>query len=772
MDYIYKPNDDIDVGGDIYYPGFATKSPVDSYEVHCGQSQVIEVLSGDLLNLTNCDGATEVKILAFDSQGQDAMAMTSLAALPPCEWQADAVAIHANQIGEVELTRLTARAVFAANGEAGEVYTIKSDAALSLLIAVEQTNDAIEVGGGGSILVEHSVSEPQAHALPKPLAPDFKDLRVSKGTAQAYRVKAGQYVQIIDVEGRQCSDFMAVKQSALDAGLERYIDSTVTRTMVGNAYPLPGLCDKFYDQDMQPLLAVVQDTVGRHDTFALACTARGYEDKGFPCHVNCSDNISNAYLPYGIKPREAWPAINFFFNSSIDNHTHHLSSQESWSRPGDYVVMQALTDLICVSTACPDDIDPINGWCPTDIHVRIYDQDSDIPKAIAHRPFTESNYNMTTESAFHPRTSELTNHFAVARDLWLPVSYEGTGTIEEYWACSQAVTIQDMSSLRKYDVMGPDAEALLQLAMTRNISKLAVHRGMYTLLCSEIGTVIDDGTLFRLSDHLFRWCCGSEESARQLKALAEQHQFKVWIKPLWSSMPNLAIQGPKSRDLLKKLIFTQPNHPHIDNIKWFGFTIGRLYDRNGPMFMLTRSGFTGELGYEIFCDQASALDIWDALMKEGEEFGITPMGAQALNIKRLEAGLMVANQEFTAHVDAFEAGLGFAVDLKKDHFIGKEALARSAESPRKVLVGLRLQGNEVPHHGAPIFVGRSQVGTITSAVRSPELDCVIAMAHMAIDYSANETQVEVGCLDGYMKRQLAQVCSVPFIDPKRERARA
>ncbi|WOD09362.1 DUF1989 domain-containing protein [Marinomonas sp. GJ51-6] len=599
----------------------------------------------------------------------------------------------------------------------------------------------------------------------------MNDLRVKTGTARAYEVKKGEYIQVIDVEGRQCSDFMAMRKDALQENKERYIDSTVTRSMVHGAYPRPGLYNKFFDQDMQPLLEVVQDTVGRHDTFALACTARTYEEQGFPGHLNCSDNISAAYSPYGIEPKKAWPAINFFFNSTIDPNSHQLSSEEAWSRPGDYVVMKALTDLICVNTACPDDIDPVNGWNPTDIHVRVYNEDSHIPKSIVHRPYVESEANMTKESAFHSRTSKLTNSFSVARDLWLADHYDATGAIDEYWYCSQGVTIQDMSSLRKYDIAGTDAEKLLQLCMTRDIHKLSINRGVYSLICSDTGYVIDDGTLFRLSNHVFRWCCGSEESARQLKAVAEKYKLIVWVKGLWSSMPNLAIQGTKSRDLLSKIVFTQPNRPTLENVKWFGSTIARLNDRNGESFMLTRSGFTGELGYEIFCDHSSALKIWDTIMEAGQEFGITPMGNEALEMKRIEAGLMSAGAEFTPDVDAFEAGLGFAVDMKKDYFIGRDALERNMLAPKKVLVGLKTEGTEIPSHNTPLFVDHQQVGVVTSATYSPTLACTIIMARIAIEHSTLDSVVEIGCLDGHIKRIPARVTGCPFIDPKREKAR-
>ena len=542
---------------------------------------------------------------------------------------------------------LTGAEVFDEKTRPGDRFTLRAREGCDLWTTLPVDLRALGDGGaGGSMTVEIKRAAGPSQPLPEPLGVIRDEFRIDRATARAYRVAAGDYIQVIDVEGQQCSDFMALRVDALDEGRERHIDSTVTRTMVRGAYPGPGLFDKFFDQDMRPLLAVVRDTVGRHDTFALACTARGYEERGFPGHVNCSDNISNAYEPYGIDRRRAWPAINFFFNSWIETGSNRLAADEAWSRPGDYVVMRALTDLVCVSTACPDDVDPINGWNPSDVHVRIYKPEQPISRAVAYRADPEAEAILTEESAFHPRTSALTRSFHVARDLWLPASYEATRAIDEYWACRSAVTLQDLSSLRKFDVIGPDAEALLQIALTRDVRKLSVNRGSYALLCDETGSVIDDGTLFRLSPEVFRWCCGSDDSGRQLKALAEAHGLKVWIKSLFSAMPNLALQGPNSRDVLMRTVFTQPTHPAVENLKWFGFTIGRIGDRDGAPFMLTRTGYTGELGYEIFCDRGDALTIWDALVGAGRDLGLKPMGGEALEMIRIEAGLMAAGAEF------------------------------------------------------------------------------------------------------------------------------
>ena len=139
--------------------------------------------------------------------------------------------------------------------------------------------------------------------LPEPLAGPRLDIRIDRATAQAYEVKAGEYIQIIDLAGRQCSDFQCFDAAQLQRGVERELDVTTTRTLMGAAYPGPGLASKYYDRDMQPLVEVIRDLCGRHDTFGLACTAKYYEDRGYPGHANCSDNFSRALEPYGVAPR-------------------------------------------------------------------------------------------------------------------------------------------------------------------------------------------------------------------------------------------------------------------------------------------------------------------------------------------------------------------------------------------------------------------------------------------------------------------------------------
>lgn len=684
---------------------------------------------------------------------------------------------HRSHGGAEKFSMLSAVCIFDKTTPPGETFIFRASESVALWMLVDPVQnlsaDLLLHGGmGGAVTFEHVRHDESANLLPDPFGEVRDEFTVSRGTACAYSVNAGETIQIIDVDGQQCSDFMAMNARTLEQGQERYIDSTVTRSMVRGAYPVPGLFDKFYDQDIRPLLRLKQDTVGRHDTFAYACTARGYEERGFFGHLNCSDNISYAYEKYGIASKAAWPAINFFFNSWIDHGDNLIQSDEAWSQPGDYVALEAMTDLVAVSTACPDDVDPINGWNPTDVHVRIYRKNTPVRHAVAYRSEPDAEAILTEHSAFHKRTSALTRHFGVARDLWLPLSYESTRSHQEYEACRNAVTIQDMSSIRKFDVLGPDAEALLQKALTRNINTLSVNRGIYALMCDDTGSVIDDGTLFRLTQDTFRWCCGSDDSGLQLKAIAETEKLNVWIKSLYSSMPNLAIQGPNSRELMKRICFTQPTHTDIEQLRWFGSTIARLHDREGEPFQLTRSGYTGELGYEIFCHEKSALAIWDAVMDAGADLGINPMGLQALDTIRIEAGLMASGAEFAPDVDAYEAGLGFAVDLKKRDFVGKDALKRNSENPRRLLKGLCFNGHELPVHGDPVMAGRRQIGVVTSATVSPALDCAIAMARLSVEYADAGDEIETGKLDGHSKRLKAQVCDIPFVDPMRSRARA
>ena len=285
---------------------------------------------------------------------------------------------------------------------ASESFDVDRDA---LLVVAAPGGRLVDGDPPASALVievkRHTSRKPTDVALPEPLAEPRLDFRVDRASALAYEVREGEYIQVIDVQGRQCSDFLAFHRAKLDKGLERGMDGVTTRTLMGAAYPLPGLYSKFFDVDMDPLVQVVRDTVGRHDTFALACTRRYYEDMGYPGHVNCTDNFNRQVDQYGIASRAGWEAVNFFYNTRIEA-DNLLVSDEPWSRPGDYVLMRAMTDLVCASSACPDDIDPANAWECTDIHVRVYSPENRFSTAIAHRVTPEAEPVLTQGDGVPP----------------------------------------------------------------------------------------------------------------------------------------------------------------------------------------------------------------------------------------------------------------------------------------------------------------------------------------------------------------------------------
>jgi glycine cleavage system T protein (aminomethyltransferase) len=814
----------------VLLPGLLPPDPgLERYRVRPGAVTALQLGTGDELTIIDVEGRQRGELTAFGSGGEDyrglgaspdttATVVRALAGQlapslagrpgqrapssvgePGQPWRPGAV-----WTGAAVASTLAARGLDPAEARAVALFGEWSPASARVSFVAQQPVTCVVAAPGGLMSVdEHNPpsdllievrrppgppgapgasgaaraaadGQPPVPELPPPLADPLLDLRVDKATAMSYEVKAGQYIQVIDVEGRQCSDFLAFNARRLADGVERGLDATTTRNLMGNAYPQPGLFGKFFDQDMRPLVEVVRDTVGRHDTFALACNAKYYEDMGYPGHVNCTDNFNGQLKSYGIAERRGWPALNFFYNTFF-NEANQLFFDEPWSQPGDYVLLRAMTDLLCASSACPDDIDPANAWNPTDVHVRVYPAERSFSMAIAHRVTPDSEPKLTRETSFQPRWSQLTRQQTEYRGYWLPTSFDGHGAIEEYWACREAAAVMDLSPLRKFEVVGPDAEALLQAAVTRNVRKLAVGQVVYTAVCNETGGMLDDATIFRLGQDRFRFVGGEEYDGTWLRALAEKLNLdQVWVKHSTDQLHNIAVQGPKSRDLLRELVWTPPTQPAFGELGWFRFAIGRIGAADGLPVIVSRTGYTGELGYELWCHPQDATSLWDAVWEAGSAHGLVPLGLDALDILRIEAGLIFAGYEFCDQTDPFEAGIGFTVPLKskEDDFVGREALERRKAAPQRTLVGLELAGNEPAAHGDCVHVGRSQVGVITSGTRSPILRKNIALCRMAVEYSELGTEVEVGKLDGHRKRIPAVVVRFPFYDPDKTRPRS
>ncbi len=771
----------------VLEPGLNTLPPdTERYVVRAGGITALELAGGDRIEIVNPEGMQVGEITVFDARGNSDMQLIGAQADGKAEGfktilggnDASATKLARTlKFRGISLDRAQSTSIFSKESRAGDSISFSANEAVTCIVAapgepmlVDQQDTITDL----TIFIHRQAldsGERRIH-LPDPLADPLQDQRIEARTAFAYEVKAGQYIQIIDVEGRECSDFQCFDVAALDKGLERCIDATSTRHVVGASYPAPGLLAKFYTQDFEPMIELVRDTCGRHDSFGTACTAKYYEDLGYPGHVNCSDNFNRGLAPFGIQPRPGWMAINLFFNTNIDD-TNQMYFDEPWSRPGDYVLMRALKDMICVTSACPCDVDPANGWNPTDIHMRIYPDTNTFTKAMAYRMTTDAEKQLTKETGFHSRTLEHTRNFTEYAGYWLANSYTKYGAIDEYWACREGAVVIDLSPLRKYEVLGPDAELLMQTCVTRDIRRLAVGQVVYTAMCYENGGMIDDGTVFRLGQDNFRWIGGSDESGIWLREQAQKLGLEAWVRNSTDQLHNLQVQGPKSRDILKQIIWTRPDQASLEELEWFRFSIARIGDEHGIPLVVSRTGYTGELGYEVFCHPKDAPAVWDAIWEAGKAYDLTPLGLEALDMLRVEAGLIFAGYEFSDQTDPFEAGIPFTVPLKtkQDDFIGKASLIKRKENPQRVLVGLELSGDELATNGDCVNIGRNQVGEITSAVRSPILRKNFALCRMQVEHSELGTEVEVGKLDGKQKRLPARVVGFPFYDPTKSRVR-
>ena len=751
------------------------------YQIHGGEAISIDLKSGDSVEIVDVEGDQKCSIIAFNSKKTSALSSLNWNTKPnndsnkilssDCSDMLKAIL----DINKIKSNDLNSTELFADSSPADtrQSFGIKND----LICVFDAKGGPMQVDQQNSpteILINVLRKNPSnpSDRLPEPLAKALKEIRVKDSSAVAYKVKAGQYIQIIDVEGQQCSDFQAFLVEDLNNNEELCLDPTVTRSQMLASYPAPGTHDKFYNQNSIPLVEVIQDTVCRHDTFGLACNAKYYDDRGFPGHINCTENFNKSLADYGVKPRRNWAAVNLFFNTAIEE-SHSLTSDVSWSRPGDYVLLRAVDDLVCVSSACPDDTTSANGWNPTDIHVRIYDKSNNFSSATAFRPDPQSIPTMTKETGFHKNTSKLTKNFDNYNGYWLPLEYTNLGTIKEYWQCREGVVMIDLAPLRKFEVYGQDAEALMQYAITKDVRKLAIGQVVYSAMCYDNGCMVDDGTLFRLDDNNFRWIGGSDDGGKLLRKIADDQGLDARVKSSTDQLHSVAIQGPKSRETLTKIIWTPKLQTSVEDLKWFRFTIGRIGGEFGIPVMVSRTGYSGELGYEVFAHPNDCEAVWDAIAEAGEEFSICPLGLNALDVLRIEAGLIFAGYEFCDQTDPFEAGIAFTVPLKtkEDDFSGKESLILRKNSPQRVLVGLELDGNEVALHGDGVYTGKQQIGVITSATRSPILKKNIALCRISISESEIGTEVEVGKLDGHQKRLPAKVVRFPFYDPEKTRVR-
>ena len=357
----------------------------------------------------------------------------------------------------------------------------------------------------------------------------------------------------------------------------------------------------------------------------------------------------------------------------------------------------------------------------------------------------------------------------------------------EYNAIRNASGLIDVSPLFKYLITGRDATRLVDRIITRDVSKMAVGQVYYTPWCDERGKVIDDGTVTRLEEQKFRWTA-ADPSLRWFSQNAAG--LDVLIEDISEAVAALALQGPTSARLLRAVAKAD-----IDRLKYFRMTHGTIA---GVSVDISRTGYTGDLGYEIWIPSKKAVRVWDALMEGGKPFDIKPAGMLALDVARVEAGLLLIDVDFYSSKKAmiesqqyspYEMGLGRLVTLNKARFIGRDALRREQERGHaRQVVGLEIDWTEVeaiydrlqlaPSIGAtasrvavPVYRGGRQVGRATSTTWSSTLKKMIALATVDRPHYTEGTQVQMEVtVEAVRHKVKATVVKTPFFDPKRKTA--
>jgi len=392
------------------------------------------------------------------------------------------------------------------------------------------------------------------------------------------------------------------------------------------------------------------------------------------------------------------------------------------------------------------------------------------------------------ESPFHPRTSALMEGFAWRRWAGYTMAsvYELTHE-REYHAVRSSAALFDVTPLYKYLIRGRDAARLLDRIVTRDVGKSKVGQVLYTPWCDARGKVIDDGTVSRLDETTFRMT-SADPTMRWLHLNASG--LECTIEDVSERIAALSLQGPLSRVILE-----HASEQDLSALKYFRLTTAKI---RGEPVTISRTGYTGDLGYEIWVEAPRALPVWDALIESGSGYGITPAGLLALDLVRNEAGLLLIDVDYISAHHAliesqmstpYELSLGWTVTLEKDRFNGRDALVAEKErGPAWRFMGVEVDWNALERLYAdvglppklpttawrasvPLYMGGVQVGYATSGCWSPLLKRYIALAHLEGPYGEPDTVVEMEVtVEHRRKRAGATVRALPFFNPPRKRA--
>jgi len=397
--------------------------------------------------------------------------------------------------------------------------------------------------------------------------------------------------------------------------------------------------------------------------------------------------------------------------------------------------------------------------------------------------------NMPIGSPLHERTFPLCESLNYREwSGYYAVSAFETHHEHEYNAIRNSAALIDISPLFKYRLTGADATRLVDRIITRDMRKVSVGQVIYTPWCDERGKVIDDGTVSRLEENTYRWTA-ADPSLRWFTQNAVG--LDVEIIDISESVAALAVQGPTSGRLLKTIVA----QADIENLKYFRVTKGSI---SGVPVEVSRTGYTGDLGYEIWVAAEQAVQVWDALIEGGRPFDIKPAGMLALDVARIEGGLLLIDVDFNSSKKAliedqkyspYEMGLGRLVHLEKNRFVGQAALhEESQRGPSKQIVGLEIDWPAVEkifeqaglppavspiasRVAVPVYQNGTQLGKATSTTWSPSLKRMIALATVRQDFAKPGTRVEIEMtVEAVRHRVHATVAKTPFYNPKQKTA--
>jgi aminomethyltransferase len=369
---------------------------------------------------------------------------------------------------------------------------------------------------------------------------------------------------------------------------------------------------------------------------------------------------------------------------------------------------------------------------------------------------------MSKETAFYPRLKALTDDWMDLFGYWAPLTV--TDTLEEYRAVRETAGLMDFSMLRKVDLDGPGALDLVNRVVTRNVSTLEPGQIAYGALCNEVGKMIDDCTVMRrdaAGDHV-RFCGANDRDYEIYSTRAEGTQ--IHVREFTDAMPHLCLQGPLSRQMLQPLA-----NQDLSNDAFPYYRFREDVEIAGIPIFMTRLGYTAELGYELWVEEARALDLWDALVAATEPQGMKVIGMAALDLFRIEGGFIIGGVEYDPTVSPFECGLGWSVARDKDDFQGRDALERDRDAAPLRLTSVVLESGGDAATGATLSVDGAEVGLVTQAIVSPHLGGkTLGLAKIRKDLAEAGTKVTARVGEDSVAGEIVRH---PVYDAERKRAK-